>query len=239
LPTTLLQLVSTKSASLIEGVDLSALGAGKALFATLVVNAKAVFKDCRLGASVGVAGAITVAQTTVDLIRCDSGDTNYRQERYVFEGVLTTETTIVRTGGASDGTTPISWKIVTTASPKWFAPFKCFPLVIWNETVGSAITLTVECIASAVLNNDDIWFDVEYLGTSGFPQGNFATSGKTDILATGAANPTSTETWGGALTGKFKLSKAITPQEKGPITVYVRVAKASQTVYVDPKITVT
>lgn len=238
-PTTLITSGTRAGAMYLEGVDLSALGSGKTIFAIQTSYISCSLKDCKLGTSVTVAVTPSNQASRLLLVRCDSGDTNYRQELYAYEGTLTTETTIVRTGGASDGTTLISWKVVTTANSKWQAPCELYPITIWNETVGSSITLTVECIASAVLNNDDIWMDIEYLGTSGFPLGNFATSGKADILATNAANPTSTQTWGGALTGKFKLTKAITPQEKGPITVYVKVGKASQTVYVDPKITVT
>jgi len=48
---------------------------------------------------------------------------NYRVEKYVYEGTQTTETVVIRTGGASDGITGISWKIVTTANSKWTLPF--------------------------------------------------------------------------------------------------------------------
>ena len=78
--------------------------------------------------------------------------------------------------------------------------------------------------------------DVEYLGTSGFPLGNFATSGAADLLASGTACTSSSASWGGG-TSSFKLTATITPQEKGPITVYVKVAKTSSTFYIDPKIT--
>ena len=173
-----------------------------------------VFKDCKLGSSVTVAATPAgPGRTETSLIRCDSGDTNYRTEKYSYMGVLTTETTIVRTGGASDGTTPIAWKVVTTANSERIYPFEAFPISIWNETTGSSVTVTVECRGASIPNLDEMWMDVEYLGTSGFPLGNFATSGHADLLATGTANTSSSESWGGS-TSSFKLSKAITPQEK-------------------------
>jgi hypothetical protein len=223
----------------IEGVDLSALGSGKTIVGA-IANARrsALLKDCKLGGSVTVAGTPTSNGSVVNLIRCDSGDTNYRTEKYDYTGTLTTETTIVRTGGASDGTTPIAWKVITTANSERIYPFVCFPISIWNETTGSAVTVTVECRGAATPNIDEVWMDVEYLGTSGFPQGNFATSGHADLLATGTACTSSSESWGGS-TSSFKLVKAITPQEKGPITAYIKVAKASSTYYIDPKITLT
>lgn len=239
-PTALFSASSSSSAiPFIEGVDLSALGSGKSLVSALTGNAKFIFKDCKLGASVAVPTPAS-PQAFVRLLRSDSGDTNYRSEHYAFYGTLTTETTIVRTGGASDGTTPISWKLVTTTSSKWDFPFECMPITIWQETIGSAITVTIEGIwgSGAVPNNDDIWIDVEYLGTSGFPLASKATSTKADGLATGTAIPAGSGTWGGSTT-KFAMSATFTPQEKGPLTIYVRAAKASSTFYVDPKPVVT
>jgi hypothetical protein len=239
IPTSLLR---AGGPALLEGVDLSALGSGKNIVAStgIAASAYAVLKDCKLGASVTVTPAPTSpGHTETLLIRCDSGDTNYRHEKYAYQGTQTTETTIVRTGGASDGTTPISWKIITTANSKRYMPFECMPISIWNEDVGSPLDITVEGIwgGGAVPTNADIWMDVEYLGTSGFPRGSVVSSGPADQLAAGTNLTASSETWGGSTTD-FKLEATITPAEKGPITVYVKAATASTTFYIDPKITV-
>jgi hypothetical protein len=233
-PTTLMGL-GLAARFVAEGVDLSGLGSGKTLFSATAAAKSVLLKDCKLGSSVTI-GAGTAPGAPISVVRCDSGDTNYRTEKHDYTGTLTTETTIVRTGGASDGTTPISWKVITTANSERIYPFEAFPISIWNETVGSAVTVTVECRGAATPNIDEVWMDVEYLGTSGVPQGNFATSGHADLLATGTACTSSSESWGGS-TSSFKLVKAITPQEKGPITVYVKIAKVSSTFYIDPKIT--
>jgi hypothetical protein len=226
----------TAATALIEGVDLSALGSGTVISRAFGQNANVILKDCKLGSSVTIATTPTTLRGATSLIRCDSGDTNYRTEKYDYTGTLTTETTIVRTGGASDGTTPIAWKVITTANSERIYPFECFPISIWNETVGSAVTVTVECRGAAIPNLDEMWMDVEYLGTSGFPLGNFSTTGHANLLLTGTANTSSSESWGGS-TSSFKLVATITPQEKGPITVYVKIAKTSSTYYIDPKIT--
>lgn len=239
-PTTLFRATSTGWSVIdMEAIDLSAAGAGKTLIAT-GQPARYYFRDCKLGASVTVvATPLNPYGNETILVRCDSGDTNYRTEKYQYTGTQTVETTIVRTGGASDGATPIAWKIVTTANSKRSLPFESIPITIWNETVGSAITLTLEGIwgGGAVPTNADIWMDVEYLGTSGFPLGLFATSGTADLLATGSNLTSSSETWGGSTT-KFKMSATVTPEEKGPITIYVKAALASSTFYIDPKVTV-
>jgi hypothetical protein len=226
---------------LVEGVDLSLLGAGKTLVAAMSRLVKMTFKDCKLGASVTVsASPHTAVSPVIDLVRCDSGTVNSRFERANLYGVQTIETTIVRTGGASDGTTAHAWKIVTSASSRLVSPYEAPGLALWNETVGSAITLTVEGIwtSGTVPNADDIWMDVAYLGDATAPRDLIATCGKASFVATSTALPTSAAAWGGG-TGAFKLQVMVTPQIKGPITAYVKAAKASTTFYVDPAVTVT
>jgi hypothetical protein len=222
----------------VEGVDFSALGTGKNLVNSNTMTGLATFKECKLGSALTIRTSPNSMAYRIDLIRCDSG-TNYRNESYGWMGDQTTETTIVRTGGATDGTTGFSHKVVTSTVAFWSSPFEFLPVAIWNDTVGSAITVTIEGIASAVPNNDEVWMEVEYMGDATSPQASRASTRKATFLTTAAANTSSTSTWGGALTGKFKMATTITPQQKGPITVYVKVAKASTTIYIDPFITVT
>jgi hypothetical protein len=159
-------------------------------------------------------------------------------------GVETTETSIVRTGGASDGTTPQSRKLAATANSKWVLPYEALPLVIWNNTVTGNVTVTVQGTinAGAVPNNDDIWIVAEYLGSALTPIGSYSTDTKADNLASGTPLTASTSAWGGGGSGAgwspFVMSTTFTaPAQTGPITVYVYAAKASTTYYVDPLIT--
>lgn len=238
IPNTLFVLDSIRGGTVtVEGVDLSAIPSGNTIVAGTDDSINYFFKDCKLASGVTISGTpVSPSAMLTDLFRCDSGGTNYRTERYRYEGTQSIETTIVRTGGASDGTTPISWKIVTTANSKWILPFEAIPIAIWNDTVGSSVTLTLYGIwgGGAVPNNDDIWMDVEYLGASGNPQGSFISASKADNLATGSALTTDTSTWGGSTT-KFKMSVTFTPQQKGAVYVYVKAAKVSSTFYIDPK----
>jgi hypothetical protein len=238
IPTSLLTPTTLASFKL-EGVDFSSVTSGKSIIAFSNNSYVGMIKECKLGAGTITSGTPGWYPFRFDVIRCDSANTNYRNESYQYMGTGTTETTIVRTGGATDGTTGFSNKIVTTANSNWTTPYEMTPIAIWSDVVGSAKTITVEAIAGAVLNNDEVWMDVEYMGSSTFPVASRSTTTKANILATGAANTTSSQTWGGALTGKFKMAVTITPQQKGPITVYMKVAKASTTVYIDPFITVT
>src|SRR5580765_1442137 len=241
MPSTLMNVNGVHGANIeCFGVDLSA--SSGILVGINGTNQGVVYKfvDCKLNAS---ATRVTTSPPApggceVDFIRCGSSGVNYTVSRHRYAGNLTEETTIVRTGGATDGTTPIAWKIITTANSTWSMPFECPPIALWNDTTGSAKTATVECIASAIMTDQEIWVELEYLGDASSPQGSFVSDSKTDLLATAANQTTSSATWGGSTT-KFKLDVTFTAQQKGWIYARVKVAKVSSTVYVDPLITLT
>jgi hypothetical protein len=183
------------------GVDLSAAGSGKTLCGSYNQTQASEFRfvDCKLNASV-TKSAVPVGpgSTSVDFIR--SGATgNFAVFRHRMSGTLDQDTAVVRSGGATDGTTPLSWKTVTTADCNYSYPFECPPIAIWNDTTGSAKTATVECAgaAGAVPNDDQVWLEVEYLGDASSPQGSFVNDSKGNLLATAAAQTVSASTWSG------------------------------------------
>jgi hypothetical protein len=225
------------------GVDLSAAGSGKSIILPLGTGqaSTATFLDCKLDAAVTRAGSATThGGWDVDFIRTGATGVNYTVYRNRYTGSLIEETTIIRTGGANDGTTTIAWKIVTGSDVTWSLPFECPPIAIWNDVTGSSVTATVEGIwgGGAVPNDDEVWLDVEYLGDASSPQGSFVNDGKADLLATAAGQTSSSVTWGGSTT-KFKLNVSFTPQQKGFIYARVKCAKASTTFYIDPLVTLT
>lgn len=226
------------------GVDLSAAGSGKTIASGATGAATGVsyrFMDCKLNAAVTKSSVpASHGGVEIDFIRSSASGVNYTVFRHLISGTLNEETTVVRTGGASDGTTPIAWKIDTTANCNYSMPLECPIIAIWNDTIGSSVTATVEGIwgGGAVPNDDDIWLDVEYLGSSSSPQGSFVNDGKADLLTTAAGQTSSSATWGGSTT-KFKLAVTFTPQQKGWIYARVKCAKASTTFYVDPLIVLT
>ena len=226
----------------IDGVDLSALGA-RTIFATSTSFGTAILKNCKLHASTVIAPSITNYNERIAVISSDSTTTNYRHELYTGTGIQTVETTIVRTGGATNGTTPISWKIVTTTNIKLAFPFESLPIAIWNDTTATTRTITLYGIwgGGAVPTNADIWFELNYMGSTLTPVSTFATCGVADILAAGTNLTTDTSTWGGSTT-KFKMSVTLSspqPNMKGPIYLTVKAAKASSTFYIDPKPVIT
>lgn len=200
-----------------------------------LASRRTVFKDCKFNASATRCVTQTGIGAEVYFIRCDSGATNYIQEKWDAFATLTTETTIIRTGGATDGGQGVSHKIVSSANANFVQPFTGLPIVIWNEST-SSITVTLYGVwgSGSLPNNDEVWFDAEYLGSSLTPLGSFVTCAKADPLASAAAQGSDTSTWGGSTTA-FKLQVTFTPGMKGPITIYPKVGKASTTLYIDPK----
>ena len=246
-PNNLITSFAQGSSLIFDGVDLSNVANTKNLCNTLTgIGATALLNECKLAAGVVVSGG-SGAQSQgarIDLINCDSGATSYRQERYMTQGSMRNETTIVKTSpaGASDGTTALSWKVATTANNYFYQPFETFEIATWVDTA-NAHTATVEVLTdNVVLTNADVWAEVLYLGSAGNPEGSIATSRVDNILTTGSSLANSTATWTttGLSTPKpQKIAVNFTTGMKGPIKLRVKVAKVSTTVYVDPYPTIT
>lgn len=225
----------------LDGFDMTAL-AGGSLFPTNAGSVTDVtLRNCKLNASTVISGPPNLVGTSYDMLSMDSSTARYRNERRQYGGTLTTETIIVRTGGATDDTTPISWKVVTTANSSYFAPFECFPIAIWNNTTGSNVTATVYGIwgGASVPNNDEVWIEVSYMGSASTPVSTVDFSDKKGFfLSAPAAQGSDSSTWGGSTTA-FKMSVTVIPQMVGVMTVVVKCAKPSTTFYIDPKVVLT
>jgi hypothetical protein len=207
-----------------------------------------LIKDCKLNAAATITTPIHTG-LTIQLARCDSAATAYKSNCYIYEGTETTETTITRVGGAVDPSGQAQTrKIVTTANSQWLRPFRAEPYAIWNTVTGATVTVTVygTINAGALPNNDDIWIEVCFLGSSAQPLGTIITTTKSNLLASNAAVASDGSTWNGGGSGAgwspFKLVATLSspqPGMAGYIDVRVRAAKASTTYYIDPKIDLT
>jgi len=244
--TTLIKNLSGNSGDqwVVQGFDASSGAASMNLLLSGADNAGTmILRDCKLPASWSgslLGGAPLHMGFRAEMYNCDSADTNYRLWIEDYSGSIKHETTLVKTGGASDGTTPLSWKMATGADAEYpTIILKSGEIVRWNETTGSAITVTVDILHDSVTNlkDNEIWLEVMYLGTSGVPLGAFVDDAVADVLAAAADQAASSATWtttGMANPNKQKLEVTFTPQEKGFIHAVVHMAKASYTVYVDP-----
>jgi hypothetical protein len=225
----------------IEGFDYSNLGNNTLVANTTSNNNTIILKDCKAPASYTRAATLTVPGCVdLSIIRSDSSATTYVQEKYNYWGSQIANTSITRSGGASDGTTAISWQ-VAPLNTSWVEPFVCFPVAIWNPTVGTvnvSVHATSNLAAGAFPNTDDIWIEVEGPGVVGSPQGIYANNTKANNLATGTAYTNDSATWAGSPAGgTFARTAAIVTKQTGPLTIYVKCAKTSTTFYVDPKAT--
>lgn len=232
---------------LLENLDLSNGATAMNIFMVNTYARRGVIRNCKLPASWSGNLVNVIAWTDTDrysMYNCDSGNTNYKLWIATPYGTIKSETTLVRAGGASDGTTALSWVMVSTASASWPAgTLSTDEIVIWNDTTGSAKTVTVEILHDSATNLTDreIWLDASYLGDASYPLGTPIHDRAADILASAADQADSSETWtttGMTNPNTQKLSVTFTPQQKGYISVTVHLAKASATVYVCPKLTV-
>jgi hypothetical protein len=221
----------------VSGVDLSALGSN-----TLVTNftgGNIFFVNCTVGATVVLSATPSSNSfSSIQLLGCNNTTNVERNETVSFRGNLTTETTIVRTSGASDGTTAYSHKITTNTNPQPAAPFEIFEGMMWNSVTGASKTLTVHCVNDGVtLQDADIWVEAQYLGSSASPIATLVSS--STVFPTTPTN-LSTESGAWTTTGltspvQQKFSVTFTPQMAGLIRWKVKIVKVSTTVYVCPK----
>jgi hypothetical protein len=222
-----------------DGVDFSAMS-GKTLMAPGAEFAQVDFINCELPSSVTIAGTPTSPDgVTVTVQNSNSSAANYRNEKYLYQGSLTTDATnTLAIGAASDGTTPISWKVVTTANVTPPAPFETFAYAEWIDGTGLSITRTFEIAntSSLTLQNTDVWCEAQYLGSGSFPIASLATTGGADPLATGANLTSSSATWNGLTTPTTqKIAITFTNSLKGYYRLAFKVARASTTVWINPR----
>lgn len=205
------------------------------------------FDSCKMPA--GWTGGIVSGSVLVHggmkaiAINCDSADTNYRLMSAGWGAGLNTETAVYRTGGASDGVTPISWRISTNTITTYpLINFDTPPITLWNEVTGSPVTATIHVLTDGVtLKDDEAWLEVQYLDDAGYPLGALVSDERPSQLAAAADQDASTATW--TTTGittpvKQKLSVTFTPRENGYVQARVRVARPSSVIYVCPELEV-
>ncbi len=173
-----------------------------------------------------------------EFINCDSASTNYKYHLEVYEGTIDEDSSVTRSTGATDGTTPISEKMVSSANVTVDSPLRSRPIVFWNEST-SSITLTIPILTNNVtLKDNEAAIEVEYLSDASFPLSTVTSTLITNPFTT-AANLTtdSTSTWNNApgTPVKQQISLTFTPARKGPIRVRVLLAKTSTTLWFDPK----
>lgn len=186
----------------LRGVDLSTI-TGALLGGTALTEWRIQFENCKVNSAVTFASNSTAvlypgSAAWARFDNCDdtASNTNYRTAWYFAGGSSLSDTTVVRTNGASDGVTAISMKTVV-ANGTAVAPFEWPAFGRRCNTTGSPLTATVEFIANsaAALTSAQIWMEVEALTDAASPMSTFTDDRATGILATGSVQPSSTAAW--------------------------------------------
>lgn len=252
--TTLIGNLGNVNEVVFDGFDMTNLSSSANLVAPSSSSiGRIIFNRCKLPASWSgalISSAIsTYANQSIEMYNCDNANTNYRLWIEKGPGTIRSETTLVRSGGASDGTTPISWKMTgnSNTAPRTMGALSAPPIQVWVDGSGASRTLTIELLHDSVgsgtasrLRSNEIFMEVLYLGTSGYPLASYVACG--DVLPNSVSDyADSSVTW--TTTGmttplKQKMSVTFTPQVAGYVTVQVWLGK-NAIVYVDPKATVT
>lgn len=227
-----------------DGFDMVNGGNNMVLARAALAGGKVIFNNCKLPttwSSGTLTSAVPVVGFRAEMYNCDTTDTNYRLWIEDYCGSIKSETTIVVTGGSSDGTTPFSFVMATSANAEYPGHVLRAPSIFKRqETTGAGVTATVECIHSGIgggtagsLLDTEGWLEVQALTTSGFPLGGWISDRAVPLVAAadqGAGGATWTSSPGTPVKNKF-VTASFTPQEKGDVIGTVCQAKASVTVY--------
>jgi hypothetical protein len=232
------------------GVDLSVLassgivdGSGFAAEGTVILS------RCLLATGMTVLGGTTidVPGARVLTTHCQIGtdaDPAYQMEYNDARGKIVTDAARYRTGGGKDieRTTPISWDMDTTAGSVRGYPGHALvspPITAWADgDATTAHTYRISIASDATINNDEFWIEVEGPNDAATDSKAVINSTRVAPLTTAAALTTdSGSTWTGSGVGTKQYAQVTyTPDKPGPLTIRCHLAKASDHVYVDPKI---
>jgi hypothetical protein len=175
---------------LFEGCDLSA------FTGNFVSNASSgslnlTIKDCKLASAATFIGAAASnsADIIIDVTRCDSGTSVYRNERHTVYGDQITDATVYRTGGAADGGVGISHRVGPSTFVRNWRPFNALPLVVWCDFNSGSHTATLYgfWVTNSAPNNAQVWLDLEFLGDTASPKGAFQFNGAANPLSSPGA----------------------------------------------------
>ncbi len=228
----------------IRGVDLSAITSALVDMSDNKIWLM-TFSNCLLNSGVALTTG-AAARQFAEVLMSGSDDTTgnnlYRLEFVDFWGSTVHDDAIFRDDGASDGITPISWKMVSTANASEFnEPTKSPPIYSWVDATGSTtFTVNLNWDSASDLQDDEVWLEIEFLEASADTDSGFANDRVANITSTPVDQANNSETWTG--TSGFtnentqEVAVTVTVNRVGPVIARVYLAKPSTTIYVDPLI---
>ena len=200
--------------------------------------------NCKFPASYNLdnGSSPSVDTCALKVTSCGNADEIYQDyERQRF-GTIEDDTAIYRTGGASvDGTTGFSYKITTTSAAVEAILGVRFRLVTLQVDASTQKTLTVHlAYDDPSLNNDDVWIEAKYHDATDEALGKWASTGVDSIQdtpgRTAFTDVSGSETWNGTAKDNEESIELDITGADGLVEIWVNLAVASTTIYVDPKI---
>lgn len=192
---------------LVHGVDLQ--GATGVLIGSQSYGPRTRIWDCLLANGVNVFASTTFPPDNnmpfiVD--NCDDAthSRNYMMARAYYNSQVYSDVTIIKTGGATDGVTPYSWKYLTATGTTRVTPAFGPTIMRRLNAIGSALTCTIELIAlgrATAPTNADIWMELWSLDSASSPIAAFHTSAA-GLLDTATTLTTSTAVWSSKLSNR-------------------------------------
>lgn len=194
----------------VHGVDFSACS-GALLKSNSPIWGQMDMWDCKLHASATVPSMF--AQDVLSefrMVNCDDATNgrNYRYAHIFGQAQILSDAAVVRTGGASDGVTNFSHKIVPNninGALGWHLAAPTGWISRRLNSVGSAVTLSLEAIffppTGHTLTDIDVWMEVEVLDTSGVPLGHLIST-RGSPLGSGGSLTASTSAWDSQATSR-------------------------------------
>lgn len=205
--------------------------------------------NCKIGSGVlpmvAPGTILNRGNTTVEMYNCSSGDEHYSYFHGDAFGETVAHPTIYATAGAQTNSVGVSYKVVTRASNCSFYTPYVGPWIAKPHTGTSAVTPSFEVLrdgSATAYQDDEIWGEWSYQGTSGSTQASFTNDRMTPLgtPANQATGDLAAGDWTGenatAWFGKLAPASSITPAESGFIYGRVVVGAPALTLYYDPQI---
>lgn len=175
-----------------------------------------------------------------------AGESDQDFKQYMWNGDLTTETTVIRTDGATDGAGgAFSWSLTphTGETEERFIALESPWINGWVDGDGGSKTLTIYITNnnSVVFADDDVSIEVMYPSEDGNRKGGYKETRGAILEATpNVISADAASTWGGSGsedTDAQKITISIAPAYSGAVRVRVNYWKAgTDTLFIDPQI---
>lgn len=207
-PTTFIQATVAGSDFIFTGCDLSLITGTFISNSSNAATSRYGFFDCKVATSftpITFAGASSGNLDQVTFSRCANGASPLQ---YLFaerSGTTQSTSTVYRHDGATENSTPFGWQVITTAnSNNGNSPHVPATLGKYNVTVGSDITATIYGVynGAALPTNEEIWLEVEYLGTASSVRGVIKDNRVANFIVAGSAHSADTSDWDDGVTAR-------------------------------------